>query len=278
MTDTAETQYFTNLTKNGSADTDSDGLTDVQELYVGSDPTKTDTDGDASLDPNDPYPADYYNNAAPSIVILGGNNQTTAAGQFNNAAFDLAISTNPGAVLLVNAPVSLTVTSGGGSLAISKQGNATLVNTLNLLTDSAGTVKAYYKQPLSSGITSQIKVIAGTSQLFLASTSGVAPNTPPAPSNVAAVSVTSTSVNLFWNTADSTNVAGYKIYRNGTLITTTTGTGTFYTVQSLAASTSYSFTVQAYNSAGVLSTISTAVNATTVATSTPNLEIFSPLK
>lgn len=278
MLDALEIQYFGNLTRNGVADFDADGLVDVQELYVGSDPTKVNTDGDATTDPDDPYPADYYNNAAPSIVVIGGNNQTTAAGQFNNAPFDLAIATNPGSQLLVNAPVTLTVVTGGGSLATSNLPSATLSSTLSLLTDAAGTVRSYYKQPFSAGVSSQIKVMAGQSQLFLASTSSTAPNTPPTPGNLVSVAVTSSSVNLFWTTSDASNVAGYNIYRNGSLVATTSGTATYFTDQNLSSSTAFTYTVQAFNSVGVLSTVSATTNATTVASTTPNLEIFSPLK
>jgi len=73
-------------------------------------------------------------------------------------------------------------------------------------------------------------------------------------------------------------VAGYNIYRNDALVATTSGTGTYYTDQNLTGSTPFSYRIQAFNSAGVLSAQSTAVGATTVASSSPSLEIFSPLK
>ena len=42
------------------ADWDNDGLTDIQELLVGTDPRNPDTDGDGFLDGEDPYPLDPY--------------------------------------------------------------------------------------------------------------------------------------------------------------------------------------------------------------------------
>jgi alpha-tubulin suppressor-like RCC1 family protein len=174
MLDALENQYFGTTSRAGGADQDGDGLSDVQELYLGGDPTKADTDGDAVGDLDDPYPADYYDNAVPSIVVLSGNHQTGHAGQFNSQPFDLAIATNPGDELLVNAPVSLAVTGGGGSLATSNLATAALAPNLSLRTDAAGTVKVYYKQPVTDGISSQIDVTAGGAQLFLTTLSSTA--------------------------------------------------------------------------------------------------------
>jgi chitinase len=72
--------------------------------------------------------------------------------------------------------------------------------------------------------------------------------TPPgAPTGLTVTGVTSSSVSLSW-TAPSGPVSGYDVYENGTQATTSTGTSA--TVTGLAASTTYTFTVAAYNSAG----------------------------
>jgi len=57
-------------------------------------------------------------------------------------------------------------------------------------------------------------------------------------------------------------VAGYNIYRNGALIGATATT--FYQDTGLAASTTYSYTVSAYDPAGNVSGQSSAVSATTL--------------
>jgi chitinase len=84
---------------------------------------------------------------------------------------------------------------------------------------------------------------------------------PAAPANLKVTGTTSSSVSLSW-TAPSGTVTGYYVFRNGTQAATVTGTST--TVTGLAASTTYAFTVAAYNSGGQ-SPQSSQVSATTSA-------------
>jgi chitinase len=92
---------------------------------------------------------------------------------------------------------------------------------------------------------------------------GTGTSAPSAPTNLAVTGTTSSSVSLSW-TAPSGTVSGYDIYENGTQVETVTGIST--TVTGLSASTSYSFAVAAYNSAGT-SADSDTVTATTAASS-----------
>jgi chitinase len=82
---------------------------------------------------------------------------------------------------------------------------------------------------------------------------------PAAPSNLAVTGTTSSSVSLSW-TAPSGTVTGYNVYENGSNVASATGTST--TVTGLTASTTYTFAVTAYNSAGE-SPQSNQVSATT---------------
>jgi len=50
LPDSWETTYFEDLTHDGTADSDSDGLTDLEEFQNGTDPTNIDTDGDGMAD------------------------------------------------------------------------------------------------------------------------------------------------------------------------------------------------------------------------------------
>jgi len=82
---------------------------------------------------------------------------------------------------------------------------------------------------------------------------------PAAPAGLAVTGTTASSVSLSW-TAPSGTVTGYHVYKNAALATSVTGTTA--TVTGLAAATTYSFTVTAYNSTGE-SAASGAVQATT---------------
>jgi chitinase len=82
---------------------------------------------------------------------------------------------------------------------------------------------------------------------------------PAAPANLAVAGTTSSSVSLSW-TAPSGTVTGYDVDENGSQVTTAATTSA--TITGLAASTTYTFTVIAYNSAGQ-SPPSSPVNATT---------------
>ena len=86
---------------------------------------------------------------------------------------------------------------------------------------------------------------------------------PAAPTNLAVTGTTSSSVSLSWS-APSGTVTGYHVSEDGSQVATVTGTTD--TVTGLAASTSYTFTVSAYNSAGT-SPASNSVSATTSASS-----------
>ncbi|MDR3519696.1 MAG: fibronectin type III domain-containing protein [Candidatus Pacebacteria bacterium] len=90
-----------------------------------------------------------------------------------------------------------------------------------------------------------------------------ADTTPPTtPTQLIAIPVSSSQVNLSWMAStDDTGVAGYNVYENGNEITTTTNNS--YYVSGLSASTTYSFTVSAYDAAGNTSGQSTSASATT---------------
>lgn len=88
---------------------------------------------------------------------------------------------------------------------------------------------------------------------------------PSVPTGLAASNVTSSSVDLDWNAStDNVGVTGYKIYINGSNPISVTGTS--LTVTGLSASTSYAFTVSAYDAASNESSQSSAANATTSGT------------
>jgi cellulose 1,4-beta-cellobiosidase len=101
---------------------------------------------------------------------------------------------------------------------------------------------------------------------------GVGDTTPPSvPAGLASTTVTTSSVSLSWSAStDDTGVIGYKLYRGGTLIASPSGTS--YTDSGLAATTTYSYTVVAYDAQNNTSAQSSAVIVKT-ATPPPSCKI-----
>jgi beta-glucanase (GH16 family) len=87
---------------------------------------------------------------------------------------------------------------------------------------------------------------------------------PAAPTNLTATAVSSSQINLSW-TASTTSGVTYTVLRGGTSIATGV-TGTTYSDTGLAASTQYSYTVEAVDSGGT-SPASNTATATTLAAS-----------
>lgn len=89
---------------------------------------------------------------------------------------------------------------------------------------------------------------------------------PSVPSGLTAVTVSPSQINLNWaasTDAGGSGLAGYKVYRAGVQIATTTATS--YTNTGLLSSTSYCYTVAAYDNAGNTSAPSGSQCATTTA-------------
>lgn len=90
---------------------------------------------------------------------------------------------------------------------------------------------------------------------------------PSVPAGLAATSVTASSVNLSWNAstdnAGGSGIAGYDVYRNGTLVGSPAGTS--FSNTGLSASTAYNFRVRARDNAGNASAQSAQITATTSA-------------
>ena len=107
-----------------------------------------------------------------------------------------------------------------------------------------------------------------------------APDTiaPSAPTSLAATPTSSTQISLSWTpSTDNVGVAGYRVFRNGTQIATTTATT--YLDTSLTGNTSYTYTVTAFDAAGNVSAQSAPASATTPAvsdTTAPTTSITSP--
>ncbi len=89
---------------------------------------------------------------------------------------------------------------------------------------------------------------------------------PTVPANLTATSPSGTEVDLTWEAStDNQSVTGYSIYRDGTLVTTVAGSVNAYQDASVTPSTSYAYTIDAFDAAGNHSNPTSATNVTTLA-------------
>ncbi len=111
-------------------------------------------------------------------------------------------------------------------------------------------------------------------------TTPAAPDTTPpsVPTGLTASAVSSSQINLSWAaSSDNVGVSGYRVYRGGTQIATTSATS--FTNTGLSPSTTYTYAVAAFDAAGNLSAQSSPASATTPAapdTTPPSVSITSP--
>ena len=138
-----ELEYYGNLNVNPNAlATCGNGLTNLQCYQQGVSPT------------------DFYNGIAPTITVLGGENQNGAVNTVLSQAFSIQVTGTNGGPLL-NAPVTFNVSAGGGSIS-SVSGSSGSTSEV-FLTNSNGQVTAYYQEGPTWGASNDIGVTAGKS-------------------------------------------------------------------------------------------------------------------
>lgn len=87
---------------------------------------------------------------------------------------------------------------------------------------------------------------------------------PTIPAGLMATAIDSMTVNLNWSSStDNTGVVGYQIYRNGELVHASYTAAVSFVDKQLTPGTSYTYAVRAFDAAGNLSALSSAVSAAT---------------
>jgi YD repeat-containing protein len=140
-------------------------------------------------------------------------------------------------------------------------------------------VSASYSDTTTSGTTAYSYTVAAydTAGIISAQTTAfhiTTPDTivPSPPTGLSGSSPSSAQVNLTWSASTDTGgsgLAGYHIYRAGAAIATSATTS--YSDTTVAASTSYTYTVAAYDGAANISSHSNSVTVTTPAPPTPGV-------
>ena len=106
--------------------------------------------------------------------------------------------------------------------------------------------------------------VSAQSTTAVATTSPADTTPPSVPTNLTGESTVSTQANLSWSpSTDNVGVAGYHVFRNGSGAGSTSGTS--YLDTGLTASTTYTYTVTAFDAAGNVSTPSSSLAVTTAA-------------
>src|SRR5215469_13186591 len=153
----------------------------------------------------------------------------------------------------------------GGSIAVSPYNFS-----WNTTTTSNGshTLRAIAKD--ASGQTST------SSSVTVTVNNSTTDTTPPSvPAGLVGTAISSSQINLSWTAStDNVGVTGYNVYRGGTKIGTS-GT-TSYSDTGLTASTTYTYTVAAYDAAGNASAQSASVSATTNPAASLTVSMMSP--
>lgn len=157
------------------------------------------------------------------------------------------------ASIAIGSSTSLTWSSSNGSSA-----------SLNQSIGSVGTAGSQSVSPVTNTTyTLTVTNSAGSTATCGATVSASDMTAPTTPTNLTAVAASLSELDLSWTAAtDNVGVAGYKILRGGVYVGTTT-TGTTFADTGLAASTTYTYTVKAYDAAGNVSTASNIGTSTT---------------
>ncbi|MCM3630844.1 lytic polysaccharide monooxygenase [Paenibacillus glycanilyticus] len=224
-------------------------------------------------------------------VILAVWEVADTANAFYNVIDVNFTGTNPVDTTAPSAPTSLAATATAAT-SVTLSWNASTDNvgvtgykiyrgtTLAATTSSTGTSYTVTGLTASTAYTFTVKSIdaagnesGASNSLSVTTTAPPAVDTtaPSAPGGLHIMGApTSSSLMLMWSpSTDNVAVAGYKIYNGSTLVTTTSGSATSYTVTGLAASTAYSFSVYAIDASGNQSTASTVSGTTAASTGAP---------
>jgi chitodextrinase len=176
-------------------------------------------------------------------------------------------SWNESSITYANAPlISPTTVGSAGGFA---SGTWTPVDVTSIVS-AAGAASLAVTSPATSALNFSSRETGAKSPVLVVETTSPDVSPPTAPTGLAVTATTGSSISLSWNAAsDNVAVAGYGVYRNGSLVTSTQQTT--QTLSGLACGTSYSVGVDAYDTAG-----NRSAQATLMVSTAPCPDTISP--
>jgi len=208
----------------------------------------------------DKYGSDYY---YASTAVTEGKTATWRPNFGYGGSYDTYAWWPQGTNRASNAPYTVSWSGGSQVVQVNQQSGGGQWNLLLSGKTFAKGTDGFVRLSNGTGQTGYV-VMADAVRWVTLSVDAVAPSVP---TNLSANAVSCTQVNLTWSAStDNVAVAGYKVYRNGAQIATSTTTS--YSDTDCAPSTTYSYRVSAYDTAGNDSAQSSQVTATTPADTT----------
>jgi hypothetical protein len=128
-------EHFGQTDVDPNGDPDGDGFTNFYEFVHGTDPN------------------DYFNGRVPQIIIVSGDNQQSRPGTLVSDPLKVRVQDASGEPL-ANAPVQFNAGLTAGALATATDGALSDIVSTRTLSD--GTAEAFYRQPPTPGLTSEI--------------------------------------------------------------------------------------------------------------------------
>jgi alpha-tubulin suppressor-like RCC1 family protein len=211
------------------------------------------------------YPGNHIDALQVRLVRTGQFFSTQGFQNWMNAPLSAPVTSNP---LKVNISAPQAVNIVGGQYSINDVAYTSSPGTIN----PNDTVTVRVNSASTPGTTTRATLTIGTISGDFAVTTAADTVTPSPPTTLSANASTSNQVTLTWPaSSDNTAVTTYRLYRNGSLIATT-GT-TNYTDPQPNGSSKPSYTVQACDSAGNCSALSSTAAVTLSRTSTASTKL-----
>ena len=198
-----------------------------------------------------------WNTATVSITVNAVNDAPVAANDSYSTNEDTTLTVSAPAVLANDTDVdgnpltaSVVASPTHGTLTLNSNGSFTYIPATSSNGSDSFTYRANDGTASSNTATVSVTVSAADR------------TAPSMPTNPTATAISSSQINLSWSAStDNVGVTGYKVYRAGTQIGTSATTS--YSDTGLSPSTTYTYTLYAYDAAGNSSSPSTPASATT---------------